>query len=110
MHTEPEVRHPERVPRSVITTWQPESLRERLAARGWSIGQFAIAMDTTVAAVNNWLYGGAPSPGTLRRIAATLEVDTTDLAPMSTEPTLHEYRWHAGLTAAEPGGADRPVC
>jgi hypothetical protein len=30
-----------------------------------------------------------------------LEVDTTRLAPLSKEPTLHELRWHAGVTAGE---------
>jgi transcriptional regulator with XRE-family HTH domain len=32
------------------------------------------------------------------RLADVLEVPTTDLAPLSRTPTMHELRWHAGLS------------
>lgn len=89
----------------MIATWEPDLLRALLRERGWKIGQLAIAMDSSLASVSNWLHRGAPSPAALTRIAAALEVKTTDLAPLSQEPTLHEYRWHAGLTVAELAAA-----
>jgi plasmid maintenance system antidote protein VapI len=43
----------------------------------------------------------APPPDVLVRLAQVLEVPTTELAPLSARPILHELRWHAGLTNAD---------
>lgn len=101
MPTDEVLGHPERVPRSTIATWDPQLLRAILRERGWTITQLAIALDASRASVSNWFYGGTPSPAALAKVAQVLQVATTDLAPLSDDPTLHEYRWHAGLTAAE---------
>lgn len=101
MATKASIRHSSRVPRATITTWDPDRLRAVLRDRGWTISQLSIALDSSRPVVSNYFYGGAPSPKVLVQLAEVLGVDTTELAPMSATPTLHELRWHAGMTIAE---------
>jgi transcriptional regulator with XRE-family HTH domain len=95
------MRHPRGVARPTISTWQPDRLRTLLHERGWTSGELAKVLDCPRSRIDGWLYNGTPSPGGLRDVAAALKVPTTDLAPLSDTPTLHELRWHAGLTASD---------
>jgi transcriptional regulator with XRE-family HTH domain len=81
-----------------LTTWNPDGLRAARVAKGWTLGQLAATADVTYAALVAYAGGhSAPPPQVLVRLARVLDVDTTDLAPLSAAPTLHELRWHAGL-------------
>ncbi|MFF1792825.1 hypothetical protein ACFVXQ_01040 [Kitasatospora sp. NPDC058263] len=48
--------------------------------------------------------GASPTAGRLVTLATALRVPTTELAPLTKEPTLHELRWHTGLTVIELAG------
>lgn len=88
--------------RSSVVTWQPERFRALIKARGMTMREIAIRADTTTGTLANYMRPGLrPAPPVLARLAKVLGVATTDLAPLTDEPTLHEYRWHTGMTVAE---------
>lgn len=85
-----------------VLTFDRDRLRALMEQRGWTIGQAAAALGGAHGALNNYLYaGGLPSPAALVHIAETFGVPTTELAPLSERPTLHELRWHTGLQLGE---------
>lgn len=90
-----------RVPRISLPTWSPERFQAARQARGWTLGELGATADVGYSAVAAYAQGrAAPPPPVLVRLAQALGVDTTELAPLSQRPTLHELRWHAGLDIA----------
>jgi transcriptional regulator with XRE-family HTH domain len=64
--------------------------------------QLSVRSGIPYSAVRSYSAGGAsPTAGRLVQLATALDVPTTALAPLSKAPTLHELRWHAGLTVAQ---------
>ncbi len=91
-----------RMAKSSVSTWEASRLRAIRDERGWSTERMAVATGTGIAAMRGYLESRVvPSPQALSRLAAALEVETTDLAPLTDSPTMHERRWHQGLTARD---------
>jgi transcriptional regulator with XRE-family HTH domain len=90
------------MPRISLPTWSPVRFKAARQAQGWTLEQLAATADLSYGAVAAYAAGSVtPSPEVLVRLADALGVPTTDLAPLSDQPSLHELRWHAGLTVAE---------
>lgn len=101
MHNSTRVRKTALV-RSSVITWQPARMRALLDERGWTMRELAARANLPAATLNSYVYGSTrPSPPVLGLLADTLQVATTDLAPLSDSPTLHEYRWHTALTVTD---------
>ena len=68
-----------------------------------TLQQVAIRAGIPYSAVRSYSAadGASPTPGRLAALAKALKVKTTDLAPLQEAYTLHELRWHAGLTVAQ---------
>jgi transcriptional regulator with XRE-family HTH domain len=98
----PGIRQTARVPRISLPTWRPDRLKAARARKGWTIAQLAATADISFSAASAYSRGlSSPPPEVLVRLAQVLEVATTDLAPLSDTPRLHELRWHAGLSVTE---------
>lgn len=102
MRERQEVRQTDRMPRMSLPTWRPDRLKAARAEKGWTIAQLAATADLSFSAVSAYSRGlNSPPPDVLVRLADVLDVATTDLAPLSDPPRLHELRWHAGLSVAD---------
>ncbi|WP_327072042.1 helix-turn-helix domain-containing protein [Kitasatospora sp. NBC_01302] len=100
--TAPAFRHHVCVTRTTLATWDADRFRTLYRARGWTLQQVSARSGIPYSAVRSYSAGGArPTAERLVQLARALEVPTTDLAPLSRTPTLHELRWHAGLTIAQ---------
>jgi transcriptional regulator with XRE-family HTH domain len=86
--------------RPPIRTWQPHALRAAIRARGWTTARAAAEFGVTHRRVQRWTATrpSVPDPASFVRLAHVLGIPTTELAPLSDDPTLMERRWHAGLT------------
>ncbi|MFI9041638.1 helix-turn-helix domain-containing protein [Streptomyces sp. NPDC053726] len=98
----PGVRHHVPVTRTTLDTWDVGRFKEACHERGLTLQQVSVRSGIPYSAVRSYSWGGAnPTPARLAQLAQALGVSTIQLAPLSTEPTLNELRWHAGLTVAE---------
>ncbi|MFJ3883437.1 helix-turn-helix domain-containing protein [Streptomyces sp. NPDC090077] len=96
------IRHHVPVTRSALTTFDRARFKQCCGARSVTMRQVSIASGIPYSAIRSYSTGAAnPTPARLAALARVLEVPTTDLAPLSKAPTLHELRWHSGLTVAE---------
>jgi len=86
-----------------IQTFSARHLREARAAKGWSRGRLAAAVDMSVAAVIGWERGNrTPEPSTLVRLATALDVPPGDLLTIPrSEFGLVELRVIRGLQQQE---------
>jgi len=85
-----------------LATWDVVKFRETYKARGWTLQQVSVRSGIPYSAVRSYSAGTAnPTPGRLLRLSGALEVPSKVLAPLSAQPTLHELRWHTGLTVAQ---------
>lgn len=92
------VRH-DRGVRVSVTTWDRGAFTAARRACGLTLSQVAARVGATMPTLAAYSSGtNAPSPQALVKIAAVLGVETADLAPLRTPPSLHELRWHTGLT------------
>lgn len=92
--------------RQTVTTWDPDRFVEACRSRGLTLQQLAITAGVSYSALLSYRSGAAkPSPSRLVAIAEALAVPSTDLAPLRPNPTLHELRWHSGLTVAQLAAA-----
>lgn len=84
-------------------TWDPARFKAACRTRGLTLQQVAIQTDIPYSAVRSYTAtrGASPTPSRLVALARAVHTDTAELAPLSEAPTLHELRWHAGLTVAE---------
>ncbi|MBV9026446.1 MAG: helix-turn-helix transcriptional regulator [Streptomycetaceae bacterium] len=99
------VRHHVPVTRTSLATWDADKFRAAYRARGWTLQQVSVRSGIPYSAVRSYSAGGAsPTAARLVQLAQALEVPTTELAPLSKDPTLHELRWHMGLTVAQLAG------
>jgi len=90
------------MPRAAMPFWDPERLRRIRAERGLTMIALAARADLEYGQVKRYSLGLAtPPPHALVQLARALGVPTTELAPLSTDPDLSEYRWHAGLQIDE---------
>lgn len=89
-------------------TWDGERFREAVKHRCWNLQEFSVNTGIPYSVVRSYSRGAThPTPARLVQIAEALDVRTTDLAPLSKRPTLHELRWHAGMTIAQLAGEVR---
>ncbi|MFD8146136.1 helix-turn-helix domain-containing protein [Streptomyces sp. NPDC059708] len=96
------IRHHVPVTRSALSTFDRHRFGHLCKNRGMTMRQVSIASGIPYSAIRSYRAGSAnPTPARLAALARVLDVPTTDLAPLSATPTLHELRWHAGLTVAE---------
>lgn len=96
------VRHHVPVTRTTLDTWDAARFKEACRERGWTLQQVSVRSGIPYSAVRSYSWGGAsPTPARLVQLARTLDVPTTQLAPLRASPTLQELRWHAGLTVAQ---------
>ncbi|MFY0409740.1 LuxR C-terminal-related transcriptional regulator [Solicola sp. PLA-1-18] len=80
-----------------VVTWNPRRFRQAVARTKLTHVQLAAIAGLPAASVGAFGRGvAAPTPAGLVSLAAALRVTTTDLAPMSEHPSLHELRWHTG--------------
>ncbi|MGJ9414425.1 helix-turn-helix domain-containing protein [Aeromicrobium sp. CF4.19] len=87
------------MPRPSVLTFAPERLRELCVEKGWTTERLAVTADLTPASVRAYMDGRVrPSPASLVALATALDVSTAQIAPYSEAPTLHELRWHVGMT------------
>ncbi len=85
-----------------LTTWNVARFRTAYQRRGWTLQQVAVHSEIPYSAVRSYSAGGStPTAGRLVKLARVLDVPTTELAPLTAAPTLHELRWHTGLTVVE---------
>jgi lambda repressor-like predicted transcriptional regulator len=95
-------RHHVPVTRTTLGTWDVGRFKEACRQQGLTLQQVSVRSGIPYSAVRSYSWGGAsPTPARLVQLARALGVSTTQLAPLSTQPTLNELRWHAGLTVAE---------
>lgn len=100
--TQREVRHHVPVTRTTLDTWDAERFKSACRQKGWTLQQVSVRSGIPYSVVRSYSWGGAsPTPARLVQLARALGVPTTALAPPSAAPTLHELRWHAGLTVAQ---------
>ncbi|WP_443034125.1 helix-turn-helix domain-containing protein [Streptomyces sp. CA2R106] len=100
------IRHHGPVTRTTLDTWDATRFKEACRQRGWTLQQISVRSGIPYSAVRSYSWGGAsPTPARLVQLARALAVPTIHLAPLSTRPTLHELRWHAGLTVSELAAA-----
>jgi transcriptional regulator with XRE-family HTH domain len=82
-----------------VRRFRPDSLRAARLRNGLSLSALARLIGATPSVVGRYESGTAqPGPTALLRLAEVLGVATTHLAPLSSSPTLAEYRERAGLT------------
>ncbi|MFI1769050.1 helix-turn-helix domain-containing protein [Streptomyces sp. NPDC020800] len=102
-HQGVKVRHHVPVTRQTLATWEPARFKEACRRCGLTLQQVAILMNIPYSAVRSYTAtrGASPTPGRFVALARVVNAPTTDLAPLREACTLHELRWHAGLTVAE---------
>jgi len=97
-----EIRHHVPVTRMTLTTWDAELFKRAYRAKGLTLQQVAIKSGIPYSAIRSYSAGRAsPTPERLLKLASTLQLRTTELAPLREPATLHELRWHTGLTVGE---------
>lgn len=82
-----------------VRRFRPDRLRAARLRNGLTLSALAHAIGATPSIVGRYEGGlSQPGPTALLRLAEVLSVATTHLAPLSSSPTLAEYRELSGLT------------
>lgn len=98
MHIAGDVRHHQGVAKHRATTFDATRLEAARHAKGYTQAQLAIRVGLSISTISSYVLGKTTPPApTLLKLADVLDVETTDLAPLSADPPLRELIWHAGL-------------